>query len=165
MLRQGTANWLPLGQRCLWLLLLLLASVTAQALDLSRATVVTPANLSRQEEKSVAMLLDEAEKRSQVRWQRAFAWPSNGASVIAVGPESRWKEFAGPHSLSLIEEPAWAKPEGFRIFIPTNARTPAVFVVGRDSRGILFGVGHLLRSLRISPKQITLGINFSAATS
>jgi hypothetical protein len=62
------------------------AARTAEAgLDLSRAIVVTPPRLSRQEQTAVRMLVEEVEKRTQIRWPVAEAWPSDGRPVVAVG--------------------------------------------------------------------------------
>jgi len=41
------------------------------ALDLAKAVIVTPGKLSGPEKKAVTMLVEEVEKRSQIRWERA----------------------------------------------------------------------------------------------
>jgi hypothetical protein len=146
------------------LLPLLLLTTSARGLDLSHATVFAPPDLSRSEEKAVAMLIEEVEKRSQIRWPRNAAWPSNATSVVVVGPASRWKDLAGPDGMTLADDSAAKRPEGFRILTRTNAPAPTVFVLGNDSRGVLFGVGHLLRSLRMSPQQIFLADDFNVTT-
>src|SRR5438270_12661119 len=69
------------------LLAVLLGSIVvipAGTLDLNNAVVVTPANLSGPEKKAVAMLLDEVQKRTQIRWPTAFDSPAPGRTVIAV---------------------------------------------------------------------------------
>ncbi len=53
---------------------------------LSQAVVVVPDNLSGPEKKAVEMLVDEVQKRTQIRWPVANAWPKTGPAVIAVGP-------------------------------------------------------------------------------
>jgi hypothetical protein len=42
--------------------------LTALSYDLTRATVITPPNVSGPEEKAVAMLVEETESRTLVRW-------------------------------------------------------------------------------------------------
>src|SRR5689334_12661646 len=69
----------------------LLASflMSAHALDLKIASVVAPANLSAQEKKAVLMLVEEAAKRTHIRWPETTSWPaSSERAVIAVGPKS-----------------------------------------------------------------------------
>lgn len=112
--------------------------VTAQtsvALDLTQAIVVTPANASGPEIKAIQMLVEEVEKRSQVRWTRTAQTPANGSAVItfarAAGNLPR---------------------EGYQIKTVGNS----IAIIGNDARGVLFGVGHLLRSLSISKNKIVL---------
>jgi hypothetical protein len=161
-------RWRPLNSLRLIVLKVLFslcfAAAAARGLDLTRATVVAPLNLSRAEEKAVAMLIEEVEKRSQIRWSRASAWPSNAAAVIGVGPAPRWKEFGGPHAAMLAEDSNATRAEGFRIFSHTNSGPPTLFIVGNDSRGLLFGVGQLLRSLRMAPGKISLPDRFKVTS-
>src|SRR5438132_10181073 len=53
-----------------------------EALDLGNAIVITPPNLSVPEKKAVSMLLDEVQKRTQIRWATASDWPPSGQPVI-----------------------------------------------------------------------------------
>jgi hypothetical protein len=57
--------------------------------DLARAVVVAPAQLSGPERKALALLTDEVHKRTLVRWEVVHAWPAHSVPVIAVGPASR----------------------------------------------------------------------------
>ena len=67
--------------------------------------------------------------------------------VIALGPVTSLKNFVGRHAEEFAGEQQ-LPPEGFRIRTMTaDERAPAILVVGNDSRGVLFGVGKLLRSL------------------
>ena len=60
-----------------------------------------------------------------------------------------------------MNEPGAKTAEGFRIRVTKGKSGPLVFVVGNDSRGVLFGVGRLLRELRMQPGRVTLADNFS----
>ncbi|MBI4559731.1 MAG: hypothetical protein HY706_19245 [Candidatus Hydrogenedentes bacterium] len=122
------------------------ASDVAMDLDLSHAVLVTPDNLSRQERKAVEMLLDEVEKRSLVRWEEAHAWPSDGV-VVAVGSAAQVDVFAGPYAGALRADSATPAAEGFRLRVMENK---AVLVVGNDARGVLFGIGRLLREMHMT---------------
>jgi len=134
------------------------------ALDLSKAIVVSPQQLSGPEGKAVTMLIEEVEKRTQIHWERASAWPSGSAAVIAVGVESELNSFAGEYARELFEDKKVEGPEGYRIRVKRGKGPSLVFVVGNDARGVLFGVGHLLRSLRLKPGAVTLPDDFSVAT-
>src|SRR5262245_27547624 len=54
-------------------------------MDFTRAVIVTPPGLSGPEKKAVAMLADEVEKRTQIRWKQSDTWPTEAVSVVAVG--------------------------------------------------------------------------------
>ncbi|HQR33139.1 MAG TPA: glycoside hydrolase family 20 zincin-like fold domain-containing protein, partial [Blastocatellia bacterium] len=114
----------------------LASTQTNTPLDLTQAIVVAPANLSGPEAKAVQMLVEEVERRSQVRWSRANQAPTN-APVISVARAN--------NANSLPRE-------GYQIKTTGNS----VAIIGNDARGVLFGVGHLLRSLTITKNQITL---------
>ena len=140
-------------------LLFLLVAVPIRAADLSNAMVVTPADLSVQEKKAVEMLVDEVSKRTQIRWQVTHAWPAAGQSVVAVGPASSLKSFGGKYANALNQEPA-GKAEGFRI----RGKGSDVLVVGNDARGVLFGIGYLLRRMHLNPGKITLADDVNVTT-
>jgi hypothetical protein len=126
---------------------------------LTRAVVVVPESRSPREKKSVAMLVDEVAKRSSVRWQVANAWPGGDGPVVAVGPASSVNQFAGPLADALpAQQPG--TPEGFRI----RAKNSHVAVVGNDERGVLFGVGYLLRHLHMNPGKVTLDGEINVTT-
>ncbi len=118
-------------------------------LDLKGAVVVTPADLSGPELKAVAMLLDEVQKRSFVRWQVVHEWPANAESVVAVGPAASFPAFAGPFA-GALQGVEGKGAEGYRLKVSKSGQKTAVLVAGNDERGVLFGVGRLLRELRMA---------------
>jgi hypothetical protein len=111
---------------------------------------------------AVALLIDEVARRSQVRWQSAAEWPGGaGVPVIAVGHAASL-ERTDPRVAGWLKRlPAVARPEGFRVLTPAPA---TVLVVGNDERGVLFGVGRLLRELRFARGSIRLPAGFEVAT-
>jgi hypothetical protein len=133
-------------------------------LDLRQAVLVAPPGLSRPESKALDLLVEEVYKRTRVRWPIARAWPADGVPVVAVGPAASLKAFAGPFTDQLAAGPAGGA-EGYRIRIERGARAaPAVFVVGNDARGVLFGVGRLLRALHLTRGRVALADGFAVAT-
>src|SRR5213594_2031890 len=152
------------GGRFVALLFLGWGVAEAAAFDLTRAVIVAPANLSRPEQKAITMLAEEVEKRTQIKWEMAPAWPGGGAAVIAVGQASALNSFAGQYAAELLADRGVSAAEGFRIRVKSGKATPAVFIVGNDARGVLFGVGYLLRHLRLARGNITLSDDFKATT-
>lgn len=128
----------------------------AATVDLTQAVVVSPASLSGPEKKAVALLREEVEKRTQVLWANPQAWPAENVPVIAVGPAASLKAFAGKYAPQWAADRGPAGAEGYRIRLVKDRAAPAVFVLGNDARGVLFGVGRLLRSLRMTKGSIAL---------
>src|SRR5207244_7356770 len=78
--------------------------------------------------KAATMLVEEVEKRSQIRWATAASAGSGPAIVL---------ERSAPPG------PA----EGYRI----HTEAGKVTITGNDARGVLFGIGRLLRALHMKP--------------
>jgi hypothetical protein len=134
-------------------------------LDLAKAVVVAPADLSGPESKAVDLLVDEVRKRTWIRWDVAHTWPADSVPVIAVGPAAALKSFAGRFAATLAARPESKGAEGFRIVVRHEGRAaPAVFVIGQDARGVLFGVGRLLRELHMSRGKVALADRLDVAT-
>src|SRR5713226_575022 len=56
--------------------------LSAAELDFSKAVIVAPANLSTREKKAVTMLVEEVERRSQIRWATVASAASGPAIVV-----------------------------------------------------------------------------------
>jgi hypothetical protein len=78
------------------------------------------------------MLVDEVEKRTGIRW------PISDSKTTGIRIEVR-SQHSGP-------------PEGYRIGVSQNF----VQVAGNDARGVLFGVGRLLRELRMEKGAVSI---------
>jgi len=115
------------------LLFAALCAAPAPALDLQRASVKAGST----DQKAATVLIEEAEKRTHLRWPAG----TSGSPVI---------------SLERGQGPA----EGFTIRTSANGVT----ISGNDARGVLFGVGRLLRELDMRPGSVTLADNFHITT-
>src|SRR5512143_1294120 len=113
----------------------------SEPFELKEAEVVAPPGLSGPEKKAVSMLVEEIEKRTQLRFPMVAAWPSSNTPVIAVGKRTELEAFAGPYAKDLGGAPSAEAAEGFRICVKRGQGRPAVLVIGNDARGVLFGVG------------------------
>jgi hypothetical protein len=115
------------------------ASARPGELDLTKAVVVHPKAFAGPELKAVTILVEEVEKRTGIRWKTAET--AGDSPAISLGRRS------GPS-------------EGYRIAV----RDGNVEVLGNDARGVLYGVGRLLREVRMSKGSITLPAGFSITT-
>ena len=143
MVTSGSAAMRPQGQRSE-------PSGNAPAsIDLARATVVTPANPGVQERTAVRVLVEEIAKRTNIRLPVSSQWPAETSAVIAVGPiatSSTWAKAGLPRTPGVSPG-----REGYRVAVNADGRqAPTVLVLGADARGVLFGVGRLLRELHMT---------------
>ncbi len=137
-----------------WLAFLCFApfsAARAQSLDLSHATVIVPAEADGPEMAAVQLLTEETEKRTGIAWNIRTENPAPLTAVcnpcILVG---RRNQLQSP-PLRLVAFPAAAaKPEAFQIETLRIGSARAIQITGEDDRGVLFGIGYLLRHMESS---------------
>src|SRR5262249_23543781 len=130
--------------------------------DLATRVLVTPPGLSGPEGKAVALLADEVEKRTQLRWRREGKRPAEGP-VVVVGTAAALRKLPGADPAKLAPA-AKGAGEGYSVWVERGKAGPTVWVAGNDSRGVLFGVGRLPRGLRMERRKVTLRAGFKVAT-
>ena len=139
--------------------LLAVSPSTAAEIDLSSATVVLPAGLSSSERKAVTMLVEEVAKRSFLQWPVVETVPAANAPAIYIGHRGALAA-AFPHLGAALVARATLKAEGYEIV----TRRDAVIVAGNDARGVLFGVGRLLRALDYGRERVALATALNVAS-
>ena len=135
-------------------------SAEPPSLDLSGAVVHAPPARTGPEQKAVQMLIEEVEKRSRIRWDQSKTWPAQAIPVIAVGRVDDFRDLLRDREFP--DAPPKGGAEGYRIVAGSRRGQWVVVVAGNDARGVLFGVGRLLRELRMERDRITLQANFRA---
>jgi hypothetical protein len=137
----------------------------ADEVDLSRAVVVVPDGLSGPESKAVSLLVEEVKARSRIGWDVSIRWPTGEVPVIAVSPARLVGSFESRYRPHLAPEAAAEGKESYRIrTVDAALGTPVIAVMGTDERGVLFGVGRLLRALRMAPGQVRLPEHLNVTT-
>jgi hypothetical protein len=139
------------GISILVILFALVLPASSASLDFTNSIIVTPPKLERLEQKAIAVLREEIQKRTGIQLSILTEWPTNQQAAIVVGQKGQLKNLAGTYSDILQDGQAPGK-EGFRLLIKKNA----IFVVGNDPRGVFYGVGKLLRTLRMKPSSISV---------
>lgn len=117
-----------------------------QPLDLTTATIVVAADATPRERAAATMLLEEVQRRSLARWtlaERASAGPA-----IHVGRLPSLRRGALASRLTGAAPGA----EGYRI----SSSRDGLVIAGADERGVLFGVGRVLRTLEIAHDRVLL---------
>jgi hypothetical protein len=119
--------------------------------DLTRAVVVTPPAMSLQERTAVRVLVEEIAKRTNLHLPVSAKWPADSVPVIAVGPIATASTWAAAGLRGAPAAERRPNSEGYRIAVNSNGRgAPTALVLGADARGVLFGVGRLLREARMT---------------
>ncbi len=139
----------------------------ALAYDLTRATVVTPAAATGPEQKAVAMLLEDTESRTLTRWPLAHALPATAQPAIVVGRFAEVRALLGARAAEAALDESKVSAEGYQLATlgAAGSAAPVIVIAGRDARGVLFGVGHLLRTLHLGPARAGLLSALNLATS
>jgi len=141
-------------RRHFWQIVLLIACLGQQlislrgsgtTLDLTHAVVVSPPTFSEPENKAVSMLIEEIEKRTQIRLARSATPPDPSEPSIQI-------QRAAVPSVGR---------EGYSVAVVGKT----VSVTADDARGVLFGIGHLLRTLRLTKGSIVTPGTLNIATS
>lgn len=104
------------------------------------------------------MLEEEVEKRTQIRWPIVHE-----AGTRANVSDTRI--IVGPRRAAEPGDSAAPGREGYRLRVTADGEASAVQVEGSDARGLLFGVGRLLRTLRMGRQRVAVpaGLDIASA--
>jgi hypothetical protein len=118
-------------------------------LDFLHSVVVLPEDSTPRDKKAVALLVEEVEKRAQIRWPISPTWPEPSTPVVLVGQASTLSPLLEKLGQKVLLKREAAAPEGYQVQTEKWRGAATVCVAGNDSRGVLFGVGRLLRAFRL----------------
>lgn len=119
--------------------------------EFSQAVIVADSRASAVCRKAVCVLVEEVARRTGITLEVLTAPPRNASARIVVGTASETEQSA------LAAVAALARPgaEGYRLVVESG-ETPFCAIVGEDDRGVLYGVGKLLRLAQWSPGVLRL---------
>jgi hypothetical protein len=120
----------------------LLTGSSLAGADFRDSVVVLPRSATTPQKKAAQMLVEEIEKRTQLRLKIADSAPV-GAPTISLGLGA-----------------GGGKPESFTV---TSTKTKIV-VAGADDRGVVFGTGYLLRQFHMARQKLELEGNLNIAS-
>jgi hypothetical protein len=120
---------------------LLRASVESDSVDLAKSVIIIADDASVRERKAATVLAEETRKRSQLRWPVQSRSATTSGPAIYLGTHASARKL-GPRIGAAEHLPA----EGFVIASGSDANGRWISVIGADERGLLFGVGKLLRT-------------------
>lgn len=134
--------------------------VFSQNLELNKATIICFEKKDKLVLKSLSVLQEEIYKRTGIELAISKKWPKS-APTIAIGIEGQLDKFPSEFKNQLSQLPSIGT-EGYKII--SSQKTNTIVIVGYDARGVLYGVGKLLRKLELSKDQIILTNNLNIAS-
>ena len=154
----------------IWLVFILTGTMLScneevqKTLDLSQASIlISPQIKSPVQETAGNILVEEIAKRTDLQLGLQNNWDSKTTIALTLANE---KELFGEKvPTGDGNDRQELKKEGYRIFHETKGNKNTLWVIGADERGILYGIGKLLRTAKMSKNQIALSpnIDFSEA--
>lgn len=151
---------------CSFLAALSVQSTKAKSIDLKETVIlIAKKPHSKTEDVAAQMLQEEVQKRTGLRWQISSKYDTQKPAIaIAACATNELADLEVPRR-DCQDLPEF-KPEGYRICVEQRRRGESlVWIVGADARGVLFGVGRLLRLLDWGPGRASLAEATDIATS
>src|ERR1700760_1566721 len=130
----------------------------ASQIDLKGAVLVTSPNPSQREVTALTVLAEEAAKRCGLTWSRATSSKSTATITIYAGLASGLAKM-GARTQAAAAAVNARTPEMYAIRSGVDGEGRWITIAGSDERGVLFGVGHFLRSVDFSRQAATVDLD------
>ncbi len=133
--------------------------------DFSRSFILAFKKASAVETKAVSVFVEEIQKRTGIVLPIVYEYPEQASAVIIIGSE----ETAGKAVSDItplkkkINRLNAAGPEGYKAVVYKKP-IPTAAVIGSDERGVLYGVGKLLRKMQWSHDSIGFPQDFAESS-
>ncbi|MCK4562585.1 MAG: hypothetical protein KAT78_06740, partial [Flavobacteriaceae bacterium] len=115
------------------------------------------------DETATSILLEEINKRTSLQLNLSEKWENKTIIALALSSD---KNLYGKNLPSKeISDSLKLKKEGFRIFHENNSEKDILWIIGADARGLLYGIGKLLRIADMQTQQITIANKIDLSTS
>lgn len=127
--------------------------------EMNDVSVLLPPSSTKRERVAAEMLVDEIMKRCGVEWKIG----STGTIKIYLGTRSSWSGFGG-RVVSVMGKATRLPAESFAIESRSEGGS-WIAVCGSDERGLIFGVGKLLRMFNLQRRSIATKLSSLNLTS
>ena len=136
------------------------ALTTEDWIDLRQVVIVSPGSAGTREANAVRVLAEESRKRCGLDWS-IEGKAQGGAVTIYAGTRASWSKFGKlGQPVAEVASAGRALPaEGFILQTGTDPSGRWIAVFGADERGLLFGVGKLLRTIVFSRQNAQVNAN------
>jgi hypothetical protein len=138
-------------------------SLSAQTIDFSKAGIMVSASIqSPVKETLIKVLQEEVAQRTAINLPVASKW---GKSVLVLATKSDTEVKGVPVPKRTGENLAENNVEGFRVVAENQSGKQILWLIGADERGVLFAVGHFLRTANLTKNKIIFDSVNEIATS
>lgn len=141
-------------------------SSTAQPVQLKNAVILVSPSVPSGMQTTVSQVLsEEIAKRTGIVLKNSGNWPKKRTAVVALVLSSDEQLLGTAIPVRNNMNGAEYKKEGFRVVSSVSDKGTVVWIIGADSRGILFGTGWLLRNLTMEHNILQLDEQTDIASS
>ena len=127
----------------------------AQVINLNKAKIISPANSQYNTIKtSIRILQEEVNKRTSINLSSTYSWIKEPIIALATNQDLNLYGMEVPKR-SGVNLPE-LKREGYRILCTKRDGKDVVWIIGADERGVMFGVGKLLRTAILKKNKFSL---------
>ena len=136
-------------------------TLTAQLFNFSKATIFLSDKNNVQLQKAVQVLQEEIQKRCNILFPVSEKIISSSTQSIVVGVDGQIDNFPDSYKAAIVKLPGTGK-DGFKIAFLENK---TLVIVGHDERGVLYGIGWLLRKMVLKNNLVLVPENISISSS
>lgn len=138
-------------------------SISAQNIAFSNAEIIVSGNIkSPVKETVVQVLQEEVGRRTAINLPVVSKW-GKSVIVLATKGDTEINGVSAPHRTG--ENLPENNPEGFRVVVQNQSGKQVLWLIGADQRGVLFAVGHFLRTANLTKNKIIFASANEIATS
>ena len=148
----------------LFALILSSCSQRDKSLDLSNATIWISPSIKQPVQKSAGdILVQEIGKRTGLKLKTGYNNDSKILIAVALLSDKKLNGLDVPQQDG--QNLPGQKKEGFRLVQAENGGKTVLWIIGADARGVLYGIGELLRTAEMRKESITLPAGMDVASS
>jgi len=145
-------------------ILLAAGVVPAQTTDLSKAAIIASSKInSPVRETAIRVLQEEVAQRTSINLQLTSKWGKTSIIILATINDNEINGIPVPKRTG--DNLPELKKEGYRLFCEKKNGENIIWIIGSDARGILYGIGKLLRTAIMTNKNIYLEEPLDVASS
>ncbi len=138
--------------------------ISAQTLDLSKASILTDVkNVSVVRKTAIRVLREEVAQRTSIQLPLESKWGKGVVIALATRNEATINEVLVPKRTG--DNLPESKSEGYRLYYEKKEGKEVIWIIGADERGVLFGVGKLLRTANMTKNKFYLEQSLDFASS